>query len=60
MIVVNYNEQLREAFNAGKAAGAAPFIRAKLGKAAGTHWNFPETYEAWLESINHRPAIARG
>lgn len=61
MMIVNYGKQLREAFEAGKRAGAAPFIKAKFGEET-AKWvgDVPETYEEWLKSISHRPQIARG
>jgi hypothetical protein len=59
MFVVSYEQQLREAFNAGRAAGSAPWIAKQRGGAEVVK-NWPKTYEEWIYSIKGRPQIARG
>lgn len=61
MISVDYSEQLRAAFNAGRSAGAAPFIAAKMGEQGVNYLaSVPTTYEAWLESRRNRPQRSFG
>lgn len=58
MFVVNYENQLREAFTAGQASTL--HLRLK-GKGADAFLaSIPKTYEEWIESLRDRPQIARG
>jgi uncharacterized protein (DUF849 family) len=58
MIVVSYEKELRKAFAAGKAAAAAQHLAKRPG--GEIFAKTPQTYEEWIESIKHRPAVVRG
>jgi hypothetical protein len=59
MLTVSFERQLREAFAAGKAAGAAPWIaQHKGGEQVIKGW--PLTYEEWIAKMSERPSIMRG
>jgi predicted methyltransferase len=59
MFVVNYSNQMRAAFEAGRAAGMAPFMKVELWPGGGTYTDVPSTYEEWIET-QRRPQVAIG
>jgi hypothetical protein len=61
MFVVSYENELREAFMAGKSAGMAIMARKPKDAHAAKFFDaIPKSYEEWIESIRDRPAIVRG
>jgi hypothetical protein len=61
VFVVNYENELRDAFAAGRAS-MMPLLtkRVKWGDTQNPFANVPRTYEEWIESQRHRPQVARG
>lgn len=51
MIVVSFDKELREAFEAGKSAALSALY---------PQWKAPQTYEEWIESRSNEPQIVRG
>ena len=61
MIVVSFDEEMREAFAAGKASVLPLLWKGKKdAKDSAFLKAIPRTYEEWLESRRDRPKIMRG